>query len=103
MAVSKERQRALRDIYMQHSANKTTLVFSGFVLALMIAFLAFFHTGIFSGSGRFAVGVIATVLSGVAYAAGIYFYIISKYNGLRRIISAQYFIWAFYAFILVLA
>ena len=103
IAVSKERQKALRDIYRQHSANKKTLVFSGVVFALTIIFLVFFNTGIFSGSSRFVIGVIFTVLSGLVCAGGVYFNIIAKYNSLRWIIAAQFFVWSIYAFILVLA
>lgn len=102
-ALNKKRRNALKDIYMQHSANKTTLVFSGLVIALMAAFLIFFNKGIFSDSSRFIIGVIATVLSGLLYVVSIYLHVRLKYNGLRWVIAAQYFIWAVYAFILVLA
>jgi hypothetical protein len=103
MAMGTDRQRALRDIYRQHAANRTTLVFSGVVLALMIAFLALFHRGIFSGASRLAVGVVFTALSGLAYLGGILHNVRKPYNGLRWIVPAQYFIWSLYAFVLVLA
>ena len=103
IAMGKERQRALQDIYKQHTANKTTLVFTGVLLAMMVAFLTFFHTGIFSGSSRLVIGIIMTVVSGLAYGCSILYYHLKEYNGLRWAIAVQYFIWAIYAFILVLA
>jgi len=103
MAMGKDRQRALQEIYKQHSANKTTIVFAGIVFLLTIAFLVFFHEGIFSGASRLAIGIVLTVVSGIAYAASIWYNIIKPFNGLRWIVAVQYFIWALYAFILVLA
>lgn len=103
LAMGKERQKSLKDIYMQYSANKTTLVFSGIVLALMIVFVKFFHTGIFSGSSRQVIGIILTVVSGIAYGMAILYNRVKSFNGIRWSVSIQYFVWALYAFILVLA
>ena len=103
MAMGKDRQRALQDIYKQHTANKTTLFFSGLVLAMMIAFLVFFHTGIFSGGSRLVIGIILTIVSGLAFAASILYHRVKQFNGLRWSVAVQYFVWALYVFILVLA
>ena len=103
MAMGTQRQRALQDIYKQHSANRTTLVFSGIVLMLMIAFLVHFHHGIFTEASRLAVGILFTVLSGLVFAASIWFMIRKPYNGLRWAVAVQYFVWVLYVFILVLA
>jgi hypothetical protein len=103
MAMGKDRQRALHDIYKQYSANKTTLVFSGIVLVLTIAFLVFFQQGIFSKANRLAVGILFTVISGLAYAVSIWYNTRKPFNGIRWIVAVQYFIWALYAFVLLLA
>lgn len=103
MAMGKDRQRALQEIYKQHAANKTTIVFAGLIFLSTIAFLVFFHEGIFSGASRLAVGIVLTVVSGIAYAAGIWYNILKPFNSLRWLVAVQYFIWALYALILVLA
>ena len=102
LALDKKRQPSLQDIYKQHSANKTTLVFSGIILALMIAFLTFFHTGLFSDSNRLVIGIILTVVSATSYALSIIYNRIKSFNGIRWAVAVQYFVWALYVFILVL-
>jgi hypothetical protein len=102
LAIGKDRRTALQDIYKQHSANKTTLVFSGVMLALTVAFLVFFHEGIFSGANRLVVGIILTVISAAAYACAIYQNRRKSFNGIRWSVAVQYFVWALYAFILVM-
>ncbi len=102
-ALGKKQQDALKDIYKQGGANKLTMIFSGIVFALMIAFVVFFHEGIFSGSSRLVVGIIMLVLSLVPHVIVIQYSILNKYNGMRWLLMIQFFIWALYAFILVLA
>ena len=103
LAVKKERRAALEDIYAQQRANKTTFVFSGLLLALSIVFLIFFHTGIFSGAGRLAVGIVCTALSAVLYGLTVIYHIMHRFNGIRWLTAAQYFLWALYVFVLVLS
>lgn len=103
LAMGKNQQEALQDIYKQHSANKTTLVFSGVTLALMIVFLVFFHNGIFSGSSRLAIGLILTLVSAAAYTLAIINNRIKSFDSIRWSVAIQYFVWSLYAFILVLA
>ncbi|GFH42502.1 hypothetical protein Hs30E_10530 [Lactococcus hodotermopsidis] len=103
LAMGKKQQTSLQDIYKQYSANKTTLVFSGVILALMITFMVFFHTGIFTGSSRLAIGIILIVISIAAYALAIINNRNKRFNGIRWFVAVQYFVWALYAFILVLA
>lgn len=103
LALSEKRQHALQDIYRQLNANRVTLVFSGILLVMMIFFIHYFHTGIFSGSGKLVLGIILTVLSGIIYALTILFNRIKRFNGIRWVIAVQYFTWSLYAFLLVLA
>lgn len=103
VALGSKQQTALQDIYKQEKANRSTLVFSGIIFALMIAFVSIFHRGIFTGSNRVAVGVIMLVLSFAAIAGAVVYYIKNRYNGIRWLNAVQFFLWAFYAFILVLA
>lgn len=103
MAMGKERQSALQDIYRQQSANKTTLFFSGIVLALMALFVITFQQGVFSGASCLAAGTVLLVLSALVYAASIIYHIQKPYNGIRWTVAVQYFLWAIYALIFVLA
>jgi len=103
MAMGRERQLALQDIYKQHNANKLTFVFSGVVLALMIIFLTYFHAGVFSGSSRLVLGIILVAISAALLALVALFYRAKRFNGIRWLVAAQYFVWALYAFLLVLA
>jgi len=103
MALGATRRSSLQDIYKQCSANKTTLVFSGIIFALMIAFLTYFNTGLFSESSRLGIGIFFTVISAAVYGMSILYNRVKGFNGIRWVVAVQYFIWALYAFILILA
>lgn len=96
-------QSALEDIYEQKKCNTTTIVFSAIVFALTIAFVNFFHDGMFSGSSRLAIGIVAIVMSLIAVVFAVLSHIRAKFNGIRWLIAIQFFVFAIYAFILVLA
>lgn len=103
LALGPSGRSALEDIYEQKKCNVTTLIFSAIVFALTIAFVTFFHEGIFSGASRLAIGVIAIVLSLAAVVLTTLYHIRAKFNGIRWLIAIQFFVFALYAFILVLA
>lgn len=103
LAVEPSRQKALEDIYAQKKHNTTTIIFSAIVFALTVAFVLYFHAGIFSGSSRLAVGIIICVFSMAAIVLTIIYHIRARFNGIRWVVAIQFFIWALYAFILALS
>lgn len=102
-AMGSPQQSALRDIYKQGHANKITLIFSGAMLVLTVLFVVFFHNGMFSGSSRLAFGVVTAVLSLALAGLTAMYHLKKKFNGIRRLIGIQFFLWEIYVFILLLA
>lgn len=103
LAIGSRRQSNLLDIYRQGNENRRTLVFSFILLAITAAFVAFFHDGMFSGTGTLTVGIISVVLSAVCMALVAVYHFKKRYNGIRWLIIVQFFIWAIYSLILVLS
>lgn len=103
LALGLKQRKALHDIYLQGSANTVTLIMSGIVFALSILFSIYFHEGLFSGAGRIAIAVMSNVLSGAVFAFAIFSCLWHRYNNIRKVIAAQYLIWAVYAFFLLIA
>ena len=102
VALRETDRETVKMIYRQNLLNKANLIFGGVFLAVTIVFLSIFNKGMFSGSSRLVIGIVDTVLSLIVYGFGILAYRRKKYNNNRWIVAAMYFIWAVYAFILVL-
>jgi hypothetical protein len=103
LAMGKERQRNLKDILNQYSANRITLFFAGIMFVSMIVFLVNFHSGILNGNSRLVLGIIFVIFTGAIWGLGTWVHMIKPYNGIRGIVATQYFVWALYAFFLVMA
>lgn len=103
LAAGVSRQKALEDIYAQKTHNTITCAFSAIVFALTVAFVAYFHTGVFSGSSRLAIGIIFCVISLTAIVLTTIYHIRARFNGIRWVVAIQFFVWALYVLILALS
>ncbi len=103
LAMGKTEQNALKDISMQRAANRLTLLFSVILAVMTAVFAVYFRSGIFSGSSRLGVGIPVVILSILTVAAEVVYNRRKPFNNIRPFMFVQLFLWAVYAFLLVLA
>ncbi|MCL1809214.1 MAG: hypothetical protein FWG42_05500 [Clostridiales bacterium] len=102
LALGAERQ-ALKDIYMQGSANLATLFMSGLIFAMTLLFTMHFSSGMPSSGICTMAAAFANVFSAFVFVLAAASFARKRYNNIKGFLAVQYFAWAFYAFVLILA
>jgi len=100
-ALDEKQQSAVSDIYEQFELNKILIIFGSFLAIFMLIFIGFFHSGIFSETGRLIIGGITLFFVFLTLIGGFLYFFIKKFNNLRWFIALMYIIWSIYVIILM--